>query len=283
MEDTAQQKIKLFYCYAREDKALREELEIHLSGLKRQYHLINWSDQEIIPGENWEQAINTHLDTADVILLLISPHFMASDYCYGTEMQRALERHLTGVCCVIPILIRPTYYWEEAPFSSIQMLPTDARPITRWPDRDEAFHDVAKGISASIKAWLAFRNSGEEKHEKAKEKPTRVKQHNPDRLHRGERTPEEAYYRPILTAIDELGGSAKMNDVLERVEQIMRNILKPPDYERLGSGTGMLRWRNTAQWTRYALVKEGLLKSKSPRGIWEITEAGHTFLNNQNY
>src|SRR5438876_5696504 len=94
--------IKLFYCYAREDKTLRNELEIHLSGLKRQYHFTNWSDREISPGVDWEQPIDTHLSTAHLIFLLISPHFMASDYCYGNEMQQALVRHEAGTCRVIP-------------------------------------------------------------------------------------------------------------------------------------------------------------------------------------
>ena len=153
--------LKLFYCYAREDKALRDELEIHLSGLKRQYNLIHWHDQEIIAGEEWEHAIDEHLSTADLIILLISPHFVASDYCYGKEMQRALERHQAGTCRVIPILLHPTY-WEDMPFHTIQLLPTDAKPLTSWANRYEAFHDIAKGVSTSIKALLLSRRASEE-------------------------------------------------------------------------------------------------------------------------
>lgn len=149
MPDTPKQEIKLFYCYAREDKALRDELEIHLSALKRQYHLTSWHDREIPPGENWEQAIDTHLSTADIILLLISPHFMASDYCYGKEMQHALERHEEGTCKVIPILLRPTFL-DAAPFNKLQMLPTDAKPVTRWLDRDEVLQDVTVSIHIVI-------------------------------------------------------------------------------------------------------------------------------------
>jgi tetratricopeptide (TPR) repeat protein len=151
--DTSQQEIKLFYCYAREDKSLRDELEKHLAWLKRRYQLTNWHDREILPGEEWEQAIDTHLNTAHLILLLISPDFMASDYCYGKEMQRALARHKAGTCRVIPILLRPTF-WEDAPFSSLQLLPTDARPITRWSDRDDAFQDVVTEINRTIKDLL---------------------------------------------------------------------------------------------------------------------------------
>jgi len=153
MPDTLKQEIKLFYCYAREDKTLRDDLEKHLSGLKRLYSLRNWHDRVILPGEEWEQAIDSHLNTAHLILLLVSPDFMNSDYCYGKEMQRALERHEEGTCRVLPIILRPTYL-ESAPFSKLQMLPTDAKPITRWSDRDEAFHDVVKEISLVLKDLL---------------------------------------------------------------------------------------------------------------------------------
>jgi tetratricopeptide (TPR) repeat protein len=161
MEDTPKKEIKLFYCYAREDKLLRDELEKHLSWLKRRYQLTNWHDREILPGEEWEQAIDTHLNTAHLIFLLISPDFMASDYCYGKEMRRALARHKAGTCRVVPILLRPTY-WEDAPFSTLQLLPTDARPITRWSDRDEAFQDVVIEISRTIKDLLISLKTKEE-------------------------------------------------------------------------------------------------------------------------
>jgi tetratricopeptide (TPR) repeat protein len=165
MAGTSQQEIKLFYCYAREDKPLRDELEKHLAWLRRRYRLTNWHDREILPGEEWEQAIDTHLNTANLILLLISPDFMASDYCYGKEMRRALKRHQAGTCRVVPILLRPTY-WKGAPFSHLQLLPTDARPITRWPDRDEAFQDVVAEINRAIEDLL---NSPKTKEEWVKE------------------------------------------------------------------------------------------------------------------
>jgi tetratricopeptide (TPR) repeat protein len=160
MPDAPIREINLFYCYAREDKALRDELEKHLSWLKRRYQLKNWHDREILPGEEWEQAIDEHLNSAHIILLLISPDFMASDYCFGREMQRALERHREGTCRVIPILLRPTY-WEEAPFSHLQLLPGEARCVTTWPNRDEAFREVVIGISRTIKDLLASLNTRE--------------------------------------------------------------------------------------------------------------------------
>jgi tetratricopeptide (TPR) repeat protein len=141
--------LNLFYCYARVDKAFRDALDSHLSPLKYQNQIISWSDREISPGTDWAKEIDTHLNTAHIILLLVSADFMASNYCYGVEMKRALERHHAGTARVIPIILRRTF-WEEAPFSTLQVLPTDAKPVTHWQDRDEAFWDITVGIRKAI-------------------------------------------------------------------------------------------------------------------------------------
>src|SRR5580698_10602233 len=90
------QAIKIFFCYAHEDDALREQLARHLSPLRRLEHITAWCDRDIQAGTDWEHDIETHLDTASIILLLVSADFIASDYCYTVEMQRALEKHATG-------------------------------------------------------------------------------------------------------------------------------------------------------------------------------------------
>ncbi len=87
--------------------------------------------------------------TASVILLLISPDFMASDYCYSIKMQRALQRHATHKAHVIPIILRPVD-WHGAPFGELQYLPLDGKPVTTWDNLDEAFLDVARGIRKAI-------------------------------------------------------------------------------------------------------------------------------------
>jgi len=101
---------------------------------------------------------------------------------------------------------------------------------------------------------------------------------NLGRLRRGLRTREEAYYRPILEALQLLGGSAPMSEVLDRVLQSMKGVLQDVDYEPLASDPDMPRWKNAAQWARNSMVKEGLLRSNSPRGVWEISDAGVKFL-----
>jgi tetratricopeptide (TPR) repeat protein len=142
--------IEVFYSYAHEDNQLRKQLEKHLSILKRQGLITDWYDREINAGTDWEREIDRHLNTAQIILLLVSADFMASDYCYGLEMKRALERHESGEARVIPIILRPTD-WKQAPFGKLQVLPRDGKPMTRWPDLDEAFLDITQGIRNIVK------------------------------------------------------------------------------------------------------------------------------------
>jgi tetratricopeptide (TPR) repeat protein len=139
--------LKLFYCYAREDKLYRAALEKHLGTLRRQGLIVDWHDRNINTGQEWAKEIDINLNEADIILLLISPDFIHSDYCYSKEMNRALERHENGTARVIPIILRPCDY-EGAPFSGLQALPPDAAPVTgrKWRSRDEAFSLVAQGV-----------------------------------------------------------------------------------------------------------------------------------------
>lgn len=137
--------LQLIICYARQDKDMRDELDRHLSGMKRKQLITSWSDREILPGQEWKKEIDTQLNRAHLILLLISADFIASEYCYSLEMQRALERHQEGTAHVVPILLRPVD-WEDAPFNMLQVLPNDAIPVTRWKDRDEAWKNVVQEI-----------------------------------------------------------------------------------------------------------------------------------------
>jgi restriction system protein len=98
------------------------------------------------------------------------------------------------------------------------------------------------------------------------------------KLRRGLRTPEEAYFVPILTALVESGGRGRMADILERVRIKMHGVLRDVDFEPLLSDPEMPRWRNAGQWARNTLVKDGLLSAESPRGVWEITGPGREYL-----
>jgi hypothetical protein len=151
------QPIKIFYCYAHEDRDLRDRIDKHLGVLKRRGHVVVWYDREIQAGTEWEREIERQLSTADIVLLLVSADFVHSDYCYSREMQRALEMHKQGKVCILPILLRPVD-WQDAPFAKLQMLPTGAKPITSWSDPEEAFEDVAKQIRAVVRTLRARRS-----------------------------------------------------------------------------------------------------------------------------
>ncbi len=142
--------LDVFMSYSHKDKLLRDELATHLSNLRRQGVISDWYDGDIAPGTDWNEQIQTHLNTAQIILLLISADFMASDFCYSIEMQRAITRHEAKQARVIPIILRPTD-WEGAPFSHLKALPTDGKPVTDWPTHDNAFADMMKGLRAAIK------------------------------------------------------------------------------------------------------------------------------------
>lgn len=142
--------IRVFYSYAHEDEKYRKRLDKQLSSLKKQGLITDWHNHMISAGKEWEQETNKYLSTAKIILLLVSPDFISSDYCYGVEVRRAMEKHDAGEARVIPIIVRPTA-WEDAPFSKLQVLPTDGKPATSWRKLDEAFLDIAKGILNAIK------------------------------------------------------------------------------------------------------------------------------------
>jgi hypothetical protein len=139
----------LFFSYSRADLALRDELEKNLAVLKNHSGIETWHDREIRAGEEFGTVIDERLDTADIILLLASPDFLASDYCYKREMPHAMDRHRSGQAIVIPVILRPCD-WRYTPFASLHATPLDGRPITQWPDRDEALQQVVGAVREAL-------------------------------------------------------------------------------------------------------------------------------------
>ena len=153
--------LKLFYCYAHEDKPLRDALDSHLSNLKWQNLVEIWHDGQISAGAEWENEIDKRLESADIVLLLVSSAFLNSKYCYGREMTRALQRHEEGTARVIPIILRPVH-WENAPFSKLQILPTGAKPVTNWTNADEAYKDIAVQLDVVVRELQTSRKTARE-------------------------------------------------------------------------------------------------------------------------
>ena len=150
--------LDVFYSYAREDEKLRERLETHLALLRREGLIAEWHDRKIGAGDEWQGDIDAHVHSAQIILLLVSADFLASEYINDVELKVALDRHSRHEAVVIPIILRPVN-WSRAPFAKLQALPRDARPVTSWSDPEEAFADVARGIEAIVNRYRDSLNS----------------------------------------------------------------------------------------------------------------------------
>lgn len=135
----------LFISYSRKDERFRKELDTHLIALKRNGAVSVWSDRCIPVGARWEEQIDEHLVSADIVLFLLSPDFMASDYCYEKEVSVALERHSERETVLFPIIVRPVSL-ENSVFSGIQALPRTGKPIVKWANRDEAWVHICREL-----------------------------------------------------------------------------------------------------------------------------------------
>jgi hypothetical protein len=140
----------VFYSYSHKDEKFRKQLSDSLSELRRAGAITEWHDREITAGDQWADEIDERMETADLILLLISRDFIASEYSYGKEMTHAVKRHNAGKARVIPIIVRP-WDFSATPFAKLQALPKDAKAVTMWANRDLAWLSVSQGISKAVK------------------------------------------------------------------------------------------------------------------------------------
>lgn len=161
--------VKVFYSYSHADEGLRDKLEKHLKLLQRQKVIDTWHDRKINAGKEWKQAIDDNLEAADIILLLISVDFLASDYCFDIEVQRAMHKYEEGSAIVIPVSLC-SCDTIDVEFMKLQGLPKDFKPVTSWDNEDDAFTDIAKGIRAVAQdiRIKGIRAAAEDKHKQDK-------------------------------------------------------------------------------------------------------------------
>jgi hypothetical protein len=145
--------LRVFISYSHRDERHRRNLDVHLSGLRRQNLIADWHDRKIDPGDDWASEIDQALNQSNVVLCLVSPDFLASDYCYGIEMTEALRRHDRREALVVPIVVRPTD-WHHTPLARLQALPSEARPVTMWPNRDKAWLNVVHGLRQALQQFV---------------------------------------------------------------------------------------------------------------------------------
>jgi internalin A len=143
---------RVFVSYSHKDERQLNELKTHLSPLERQNLIDTWYDRRIVAGEDFGQKINENINSADIILLLVSADFIASNYCYQKEMGRALERHAKREARVVPVIIRDVD-WKVIPeLSKLTAVPKDGRPVRNWPNKDTAWRDVSERVRAMLEA-----------------------------------------------------------------------------------------------------------------------------------
>lgn len=140
---------KLFFSYSHRDEDLRDELQIHLTSLQRQGILDTWHDRRIEAGDDFVKSISENLDSADIILLLVSPYFISSNYCYEVEMQHALAKHEKNQSIVIPVILHPCD-WHNLPFGHLLATPKDGKPISKFPNIHDGFLDVTLAVKNVI-------------------------------------------------------------------------------------------------------------------------------------
>lgn len=164
--------VEIFCSYSHQDEALRKEFEASVAGLRRQNLARIWYDRQIPAGKNWAADISEHLNSADIVTLLVSADFLASDYCYEKELRRALERAERNQALVVPIIVRPCD-WHDAPFAHFEAIPAGAKAITSWTNRDEAWTDVATSLKITVRRLLTRRLEALERFKKEAERITR--------------------------------------------------------------------------------------------------------------
>ncbi len=140
---------KVFFSYSHDDEQYRDQLEKHLASLQHEGLIESWHDRRIVAGGRLDAEIDQQINAADVILLMVSSSFLASRYCYTIEMTRALERHRAGEAHVVPVIVRACD-WQSTPLRELLAVPKDGKPITSWPNYDEAYADVARQIRGLV-------------------------------------------------------------------------------------------------------------------------------------
>jgi hypothetical protein len=172
------QPVKLVYCYARSDEVALRKLRNQLKPLERMALIQTWFDRQIEPGTDYHRGIERHLDEAQLIILLISADFLASDYCYSREMKQALMREKDGKTWVLPIIVHPCL-WEDTPISHLQALPRDSKPVNEWSNKHRTWQSVAQDIR-EIALILQKQTEGDNQEESIHQEDAAFLQQIPD-------------------------------------------------------------------------------------------------------
>lgn len=206
--------IRLYYSYEDGDASLREELERQLAPLMRPGLISGWHRGQLVPGQDHEVESSRQLAGSELILLFISPGYLASERCRA-ELTAALTRHTAGEATAVPVIVRACL-WQETPLRTLQPLPRGGKPVTSWPRRDPVWSEVASEIrslltrdSGSVAKRAPLANLPQERNRFFTGRDAVV-----TRLH-GEFTSERRVAVTPVQAITGLGGVGKTQTALE--------------------------------------------------------------------
>ena len=162
--------INIFVVYAREDNDVKQQLLLHLNPLRYDYNAVIWHDEYIEAGQEWKPHIESRLAQTDIFLLLVSVHFMNSEFIHEVEFKYAIDRHREGKAVIVPVIIKHCQWKTGIHFpeytislNDFQVLPPGARPIDDWKTPDEALSEVAAGV-ATVMGAIKNKREAEEKH-----------------------------------------------------------------------------------------------------------------------
>lgn len=133
--------MKAFISYSHKDSLFLDRLHTHLATLKREKKITTWYDRDILAGSEIADEIFDELEDSEIFLALVSPDFLASNYCYEKEMEKAISLHDAGKTRIIPIIIEPCD-WQSTPLKRFKAVPRDGKPISEWQNHNTAFLDV---------------------------------------------------------------------------------------------------------------------------------------------
>jgi len=153
MSDIVVNKPHIFLSYAHADEDLKKELDKHLIPLRRSGKIETWNDRELIAGQEWNEEIMAELNKANIILLLISIDFIASQYIWDKELATAMKRHEEGTAHIVPVIMK-NCLWQDMPFAKLQALPRNAKPVTSYGNRDDAFTEIAVSINKLVESMI---------------------------------------------------------------------------------------------------------------------------------
>ncbi len=145
---------RVFVSYSHKDEAFWPDLEDQLKILRKKKYLEWWADKDIVPGDEWEKKILDQLAKADIVLLLVSSYFLASDFCWDVELEEAIARHDSGTARVVPVFLRVCDP-DETPIAKLHGVPSKDKPVSKWKDRHAAWTAVGKGIQHAVVEWRA--------------------------------------------------------------------------------------------------------------------------------